>query len=98
MPFGHGPERGDELYQLTYFLLGGALPLSRPEGLPVVLGQFPPCPGWLDCPRSPVFVVPELPDFDIVPLLVFVVLLSIRLQMMVFLPEIIILNAVRSSL
>ncbi|PUV27936.1 hypothetical protein CDT98_19160 [Cronobacter sakazakii] len=45
MPCGHGPERGDELYQLTYFLLGGALPLSRPEGLPVVPGQFPPCPG-----------------------------------------------------
>lgn len=76
MPFGHDPERGDELYQLTYFLLGGALPLSRPEGLPVVLGQFPPCPGWLDCPRSPVFVVPELPDFDIVSLLVFVVWLT----------------------
>ncbi|EOW6660314.1 hypothetical protein ACOZZ2_004100, partial [Cronobacter turicensis] len=76
MPFGHGPERGDELYQLAYFLFGGALPLSRPEGLPVVPGQFPPCPGWLDGPRLPVFVVPELPDFDIVYLLVFVVWLT----------------------
>lgn len=69
-------ESGDEMYRLTYFPFGGALPLSRPEGLPVVLGQFPPCPGWLDGPRPPVFVVPELPDFDIVSLLVFVVWLT----------------------
>lgn len=67
-------EHGDEMYQLTYFLFGGALPLSRPEGLPVVLGQFPPCPGWLDGPRPPVFVVPELPDFDIVSFLIIVCL------------------------
>lgn len=34
------------------FLPDGALPLSPPEGVGVVLGQLPPGPGWLEGPRD----------------------------------------------
>ncbi len=36
-----------------YFPLEGPLPRLPPDGLPVVLGQLPPGPGWLDGPRPP---------------------------------------------
>lgn len=31
-----------------FFVGGTAFPRPSPEGPPVVLGQFPPGPGWLD--------------------------------------------------
>ena len=37
----------------AYLPLVGPFPRPPPEGLPVVLGQFPPGPGQLEGPRPP---------------------------------------------
>ncbi len=38
---------------MNYLPLQGPFPRSPPDGLPVVLGQFPPDPLWLDSGRFP---------------------------------------------
>jgi hypothetical protein len=48
---------------LSYFPLEGALPRLPPEGFPVVLGQLPPGPGWLEGPRLPLLFELELDMF-----------------------------------
>lgn len=42
-----------------------ALPRPLPETFPVVLGQFPPCPWWVDEPLPPLpeFALPIRPPF-----------------------------------
>ena len=45
---------------INYFL-GGAFPRLPPEGFPVVEGQLPPGPGWLEGPRPPPLFPPEDP-------------------------------------
>tara|TARA_Y100000590_G_C15046349_1_gene760864 strand:- start:334 stop:504 length:171 start_codon:yes stop_codon:yes gene_type:complete len=42
--------------------LDGAFPRPPPDGAPVVLGQLPPGPEWLDGPRPPLEPPFELPD------------------------------------
>lgn len=49
-----GPtSRGSRPLAKVYLPLAGPFPRPPPEGLPVVLGQFPPGPGWLEGPRPP---------------------------------------------
>jgi len=51
---------------LAYFE-GGAFPLPPPDGLPVVLGQLPPCPPpWLP-PWLPLAWPPLLPLLPLLP-------------------------------
>lgn len=45
--------QGSRPLDKTYLPLAGPLPRPPPEGLPVVLGQLPPGPGWLEGPRVP---------------------------------------------